>query len=355
MSAQFEQRKHDHLKHALDESNQAVAMHGFQSIQLNHDSLPELNLSDVSIESQWLDETLATPFFIAGMTAGHDQANALNATLASCAESRGWLFGVGSQRRQYEQNQYQDDSILNIRAQYPKLKLISNFGIAQLIHAHQSGNFSKIISLIESISAQAIAIHLNPLQEAIQTEGTPQYKGAAQALKDWIKECPVPVIVKETGSGMSRSTLAKIIPLDPFAIDVSGAGGTHWGRIEGKRAAANSVSARLGETFSNWGISTVESLAEAVQEVNNLGSDDFPELWASGGVRSGLDAAKLFALGATRVGFAQPALKAALQGTDALDVWMQTIEQELKVAMFCTGSANLTELNLDKLKGVSDV
>jgi len=346
MEQQFIQRKEEHLHFSLNPESQAAVSTQFDRIELLHDSLPELNLNEVSIQSDFLDEVIATPFFVSGMTAGHEHANLVNDRIAAMASARGWIMGVGSQRRELEAN-YQDQVLRKYATQFPKLKLVSNLGLAQLIELHQTKQFFRLQKLIENTGSVLIAIHLNPLQEAIQTEGTPQFRGGLEALQAWKAISPVPVVVKETGSGMSESTLLKVKKLNLFAVDVSGLGGTHWGRVEGLRAKETSPTARYGKIFGNWGVSTLESLLHAEQILNGSSC----EVWASGGIRSGLDAAKAIALGAKRVGLAQPVLKAAMQSEEALMGFAAQIEQELKIAMFCTGAGNLSELNSQKIKG----
>jgi isopentenyl-diphosphate delta-isomerase len=339
MNQQFTDRKKDHLRLSLLEENEAKGSSLLDHVRLIPDSLPQLNLDEVKI---------GNPFFIAGMTAGHEQATAINFTLAKVAAQRGWLMGVGSQRRELEQKNYADSSVVSLREKFPALKLMANFGITQLAELSHQQQLSKITEIAERMQVSFIAIHLNPLQEAIQTEGTPHFRGTLAALKNLIEISKIPVVVKETGSGMSLVTLKKLTELKLAAVDVSGLGGTHWGRIEGARAPAESISRALGETFQNWGISTVESVLNAKETLLAT-----TEIWATGGVRSGLDAAKLFALGATRVGFAKPALEAAMQGEAALDTWMQKIEQALKVALFCTNSAQLSDLDRSKVQLLS--
>lgn len=341
---QFIDRKRDHLRLSLLNEVEATESSDLHRVELIHDSLPDLNLSDISIESSLLDQPIATPFFVAGMTAGHADAASLNDCLAEVAASRGWLMGLGSQRRELNAD-FNDESVKTLCTRFPKLKLIANLGITQLLELHQKNELLKFLSLVDRSQVVLIAIHLNPVQEAIQAEGTPNFKGALAALTALTALSPIPVIVKETGSGMSEATLQKFKNLRLFAVDVSGLGGTHWGRIEGKRAAADSQTARLGETFKNWGVSTVQSVKNAKKILNPS-----TEVWASGGVRSGLDAAKLLALGAKRVGFAKPALQAALLGPESLNRWMNTVEQELKVAMFCSNTASLDQLDHSKLK-----
>ncbi len=346
MDQQFIQRKEDHLQYSLSPESQTSLHSRWEHLDLIHDSLPDLDLADVSIHSAFLDYQIETPFFVPGMTAGHENATLINDRIAGMASERGWLMGVGSQRRELD-SEYQDYALQKIASRFPKLKLISNLGLSQLIELHQQGEFAKLQALVENTGAAMIAIHLNPLQEAVQAEGTPNFRGGYEALKAWCDISPIPVIVKETGSGMSEATLQKLKNLNLFAVDVSGMGGTHWGRVEGLRAKKESASSRYGKTFGNWGISTVDSLRFAAKVFEGTQT----EVWASGGMRTGLDAAKAIALGAKRVGFAQPVLAAALTSKVALSEWALQTEQELKIAMFCTNSANLSALNLQKLKG----
>jgi isopentenyl-diphosphate delta-isomerase len=337
---QFEARKRDHIRHALDPANQALGQTKFDEIHLFHDALPDLDFEDIHLETPGFGlgkNPLATPFYIPGMTAGHADAPLLNRTLALACERRGWAMGVGSQRRELgEHAGDRVDAWKELRAQVPELVLIANIGISQAIRVGSD----QVQALADSLGAQAIAIHLNALQEALQPEGTPQFRGSFDAIRRLCSELKTPVLLKETGCGFSRSTLARLASLcqprqGVVAIDLSGKGGTHWGRMEGARAPEGSLQARGAVTFGNWGESIVDSLHAARDVFKTVSTR--PEIWASGGMRSGLDAAKAIALGATRVGLAKPALEAALQGEQALDAWMAQIEYELKVALFCTG------------------
>ena len=329
---QFEGRKREHIQHALNPAHQAQGRSGLDLIHLHHEALPELNFEEIRLDAVCLNKPSATPFYVAGMTAGHADAMDLNQRLALACQARGWAMGVGSQRRDLEAR---EDGVLQewrrLRARVPQLTLFANLGISQLI----STPVSEIRRLVDAIEAQALVVHLNVLQEALQPEGTPQFKGGLAALRKICVELGVPVVVKETGCGFSFGTLKRLSEIGLAAVDVSGLGGTHWGRIEGARAASMSLQAQAAETFAVWGESTVDSVIAAHQAL--LGTT---EIWASGGVRTGLDAAKLIALGAHRVGYAQPALQAAIEGDEALDRWMLQQEFDLKVALLCTGAAS---------------
>ncbi len=331
--SQFEKRKQDHIELALMQANQAHELNTFDNVSLIHEALPDLDFSEISIAGKRFGCAVEKPFMISSMTAGHrDSFNINRHLITACAQS-GWAMGVGSQRRELTDEtaafEWQP-----LRRDYPDVSLFSNLGIAQLI----STPIAQIQRLTDALQADALIIHCNPLQECIQPEGTPSFKGSWKALANLVKALPLPVIVKETGCGFSRPTLTRLNEIGVAAVDVSGLGGTHWGRIEGHRAIDEPVRHKAAATFSNWGIDTVQSVIDASSLKPAF------EIWGSGGVRHGLDAAKLFALGASTVGFAKPMLNAALQGTDDVLAVMTSIEYELKVAMFCTGSRVLSDL-----------
>jgi isopentenyl-diphosphate delta-isomerase len=272
-------------------------------------------------------------------------------------------MGVGSQRLELDSGRagQESDHWRTLRDEVPGLELFANIGISQAIHAPTQ----KLKALVDSLRARYLVIHLNALQEAIQPEGTTDFRGGLEAIKRICGELGTPVVVKETGCGFSAATLSRLNSVGLAAVDVSGLGGTHWGRIEGARAKEASssltksakfasIQAQVADDFKNWGESTVSSVLAACQEL-----DSRTEIWASGGVRSGLDAAKLLALGAKRVGYAQPALQAALadlSNEGALEHWMETQEYGLRVALFCTGSASPEHLRekegVWKIKGI---
>ncbi|CAM2965721.1 type 2 isopentenyl-diphosphate Delta-isomerase [Legionella worsleiensis] len=330
---EFEQRKQDHIELALMPANQSSNLNPFDRCYLIHEALPDINFNEISIQSTRFKRHVDTPFFISSMTAGHAKAPEINRRLLeACAESK-WAMGVGSQRRELTDNQAAFEWA-PLRRDFPDTELFSNLGIAQIINTP----LAAIQRLVDSLQATALIIHCNPLQECIQPEGTTEFKGCWNALSELVRCITVPVIVKETGCGFSPKTLMRLNETGICAVDVSGAGGTHWGRIEGHRAAKNSIQHRTANTFMNWGIDTLQSVKNAVQINPHF------EVWGSGGVRHGLDAAKLIAHGATSVGFAKPLLESALQTTEHVLSTMRTIEYELKTAMFCTGSQTLSDL-----------
>ncbi len=330
---EFEQRKRDHIALALMQCNQTSNLNKLDSIVLQHDALPDLDFNDIDISSMRLGKVVNKPFLVSSMTAGHKDSQSINKNLMHAASENSWAMGVGSQRRELtDKDACQEWYVL--RKKYPNMCLFANLGIAQVITA----KYDDIIRLTDSLAADGLIIHCNPLQECIQPEGTPNFKGAWKSLEKLSVNLSLPIIVKETGCGFSLATIKRLFDIGIPVVDVSGAGGTHWGRIESHRAADYSMQQRAGLTFCDWGIDTVTSLRAAKELSKKL------EIWGSGGVRHGLDAAKIIALGASTVGFAKPLLKAALESPEKVIADMQTIEYELKVAMFCTGSKVLSDL-----------
>jgi isopentenyl-diphosphate delta-isomerase len=329
----FERRKADHIRLALEERAQALGGSGLDQVKLTHEAFPEIDFSDVSLEVTLFGKPSASPLFVSSMTAGHEGSLNLNLVMARVSEKRNWAMGVGSQRRQLTDSRA-DQEWRKIRNECPRVRFFGNIGLAQAIVTP----VAQMRRLVDSLEAEAMIVHTNPLQECMQPEGTPQFRGGLKALEKIVKELGVPVIVKETGCGFSAATLARLRGMGLAAVDIAGFGGTHWGLVEGGRSGAGTLRARAAETFAKWGLSTVQSLQAACDLCPDY------QVWASGGVRSGLDAAKLVALGATMVGTAKPVIEAALEGEEALDSLMALFEFEMKTALFCTGSSSVREL-----------
>lgn len=344
-NSQFEKRKGDHIRISLDPRSQTLGQNGLDSIELIHEALPDLNLKEVEISTSFSlsksdpsDVSLSSPIFISSMTAGHEKGHEINVALAKLSSERRILMGVGSQRRELNDSNAANEWKI-VRKAAPKALLLGNIGIAQVI----TTPVDSIKKLIDTTEALGLFVHLNALQESVQPEGTTQFKGGLQALEKLVKNISVPVIAKETGSGMSVATIKRLAECGVSAIDISGKGGTHWGRVEGLRSDESSQLYQVAQTFENWGVSTKESLLNAQQAGVRC------EIWASGGIRNGLEVAKCIALGATQVGLAQPFLAAALKGDQALSQLLDRLELELKIALFCTGSANLQEFTTKKV------
>lgn len=327
----FSRRKLEHIEASLLPENEAFGMSGLERVQLIHNALPEINFEEIQINSTAIGINLDNPFLVSSMTAGHAKGTAINHAIAAACEQTGWLMGVGSQRRQLFDESAREEWI-ELRKLFPNVKIIGNIGVAQLI----TTPIDRIREILQPIKAHGIFIHANPLQEAIQVEGTPNYQGGFAAINTLASQLEIPVILKETGCGFAKHTLQTLNKTSIAAVDISGFGGTHWGRIEGCRANSNPHKI-AASTFANWGISTLDSIMHAKELDLNY------EIWGSGGIRNGLDAAKVLALGANIVGFAKPILEKAIISADALVEFMRQIEFELKIALFATGCKNLQE------------
>ena len=336
---QFEQRKKDHIDLALDIKHQAESIYRFDQYVFQHEAIPDGNFEDIDIQVTSQFAHWRSPFFVSSMTAGHEHAARINHHLMEACEHQSWAMGVGSQRRELLDNNTTSEW-KHLRQQFPNAVMMSNLGLAQLIQTP----LTQLQKLVDSLQSRFFIVHCNPLQEVIQPEGTPHFRGAWDALTRLVQNLDIPVIVKETGCGFSPSTLQRLNDMGVFAIDVSGGGGTHWGRIEGSRAQNYPMLYQAAKTFADWGLSTPEVLASAQPLKLNA------ELWGSGGIRHGLDAAKAIALGAKRIGIAKPILAAALESTEKVIEVMNIFEYELKVTLFCTGSFSLEQLRHQPLQ-----
>ena len=328
---EFTKRKKDHLQVALRESSQAHFKTGVNNIQLIHEALPELDFKDINIQMEFFGHEVSSPFFVSSMTAGHKKGRELNIYLAKVCQKKKWPMGIGSQRLQFLNPKKAEKEWKELREEAPETLFMANIGLSEVITMSPSS----IMKLTRAIRASALIIHTNPLQECFQDKSEVKFKGGFKALERLADEAQgFPLVLKETGCGFSKKTLKKLKTLDLSALDVSGLGGTHWGLVEGARSE-DKEKTRLAMNFSSWGISTLDSLLYALEVKPHY------EIWASGGVRSGLDAAKFLALGARRVGLAQPLMKAAIKGEEVLLSYMEGLEFELRVALFCTGCKDL--------------
>ena len=328
-------RKLDHLRICAEEDVECGDA-GFNDIRFVHNALPECDMEAIDLSARFLGHTLSSPLFISAMTGGHPGTKDVNARLARAAEKFGLGMGVGSQRAALEKPDLADTFSL-VRDEAPHAFLVANLGAVQL-RDHGIAWAEKAVEMIE---ADALAIHLNFLQEAIQPEGDHNAVGCFAAIAELCRDFKTPVIIKETGCGISAATARKCWGVGVKAIDIGGWGGTSWAAVEAVRAgkgrsARDKALLTLGQDFAGWGIPTVVSLAEVL-------ATGGPVI-ASGGVRSGLDVAKGLAFGADLCGMALPLLKPAMESDAALAHVIEAIHQELTVAMFLTGSARVADL-----------
>jgi len=332
----IEKRKADHIRICLEENVQARhATTGFEDIHFVHRALPEIERDKADLSTTAFNHKFSAPLIVEAITGGAAEAIKLNAAIAQAVEKLGLGMGVGSQRAAIEDPKLQRDFTV-AREKAPTAFLIANIGGPQIIREHGIKAAKKAVEMIE---ANALAIHLNPLQEAIQPEGETNYVGVLKAIAEITQALDVPVIVKETGAGIAAEEAEKLKAAGVAGVDVAGAGGTSWAAVEYHRAKAirDENRQRLGETFWDWGIPTAVSIVEAVQSVNLT-------VIASGGVRSGTDVAKAVALGADLTGAALPILYPATKGSEEVKKALQFMIEELRNTMFLLGAESVEKL-----------
>lgn len=326
-------RKADHLRICLDEDVQCRDVtNGLECYRFVHNCLPDLDRDDINLSTSFLGKKLGAPILISSMTGGTEIAKQINQRLAAIAQHYKLAMGVGSQRVAVENPQVADTFAM--RAIAPDAVLFANLGAVQLNYRY---GIDECLRVIEQLEADALILHLNPLQECVQTKGDTNFRGLLEKIAGLCEKLSVPVIVKEVGNGISAPIAQKLIAAGVAAIDVAGAGGTSWAKVESERAT-DDKQRRLGATFADWGIPTAECIV-AVRSV----SADIP-LIASGGLRNGLEIAKTIALGADLVGLAFPFLQAANESEEALHALADVLIAEITTVLFCTGNATLAEL-----------
>ena len=300
---------------------------GFEDIELIHNVLPEIDKNDIDLSTSVFGKKLDSPLFITAITGGHPAATEINKQLAIAAENNGIALGVGSQRAACEHPELEDTYTV-VRENAPDCLLVGNIGAPQLNLAEKA---------VEILDADILAIHLNPLQESIQPEGDLDARGYTDLIAQITDSVKIPVLAKETGCGISAESAKILVDAGVDFIDIEGAGGTSWAAVETYRAEDR----YLGETFWDWGIPTAISTAEVVNNVN------VPVI-SSGGIRTGLEAAKAIALGADAVGMALPFLKNC-SSQEALNTFVKRFNDSLRIAMFLVGANNIEELKQSRL------
>ena len=333
LSAQTQTRKADHLRICLDDNVQFNSTtNGLERYRFSHCCLPELDWNEITLKTTFLGKQLLAPLLISSMTGGTEQAGIINQRLASVAQHYKIAMGVGSQRVVVEKPQVA--STFAVRSRAPDILLFANLGAVQLNYDY---GLDECLRLVDLLEADALILHLNSLQECIQPKGDTNFKELLDKIYKLCIKLPVPVIAKEVGNGISAPMAEKLIAAGVTAIDVAGAGGTSWAKVESERAG-NAQQRRIGMTFADWGLPT----AECITSIRTI-APEVP-LIASGGLRDGLDVAKAIALGADIAGLAWPFLQAADQSEAAVDALVEVLIAEITTVLFCTGNATLKEL-----------
>jgi isopentenyl-diphosphate Delta-isomerase len=328
----LEQRKADHIQINLDKDVTSSLTTGLEHYRLIHHAAPELDLAAVDTATTLLGKTLRAPLLISSMTGGTERAGEINRRLARAAQAHGIAMGVGSQRAALERPELADT--FRVRDVAPDIMLLANLGAVQLNYGYDMEHCREAV---EMIGADALILHLNPLQEAVQPEGNWNFSGLLNKIEAVCRKSHVPVIAKEVGWGISEQTARQLADAGVAAIDVAGGGGTSWSEVE-KHRATSASQRRVAARFRNWGLATAESILMA-----RRGAPRLPII-ASGGLRDGIDVAKCIALGAAAAGIARPLLKAAASSAEAADEAVSEIITELRVAMFAAGAGAIDAL-----------
>lgn len=333
-----QQRKSEHIRINLEEDVGFEHLStGFERYQLVHQALPGIDLQAVDTSIQLLGKRLEAPLLISAMTGGTPEAEAVNRRLAEAAQEAGIGMGVGSQRAAIEDPSLSDT--YRVRHAGPDILLFANLGAVQLNYGY---GLQECHRAVEMIDADALVLHVNALQEALQPEGDTRFSNLLSRIEDVCRALEVPVVVKEVGWGMSEEVARQLADAGVAALDVAGAGGSSWSQVEMHRAATD-LQRRVAAGFSDWGIPTAESLRMA-----RRGAPGLPVL-ASGGIRDGIQMAKAMALGAAACGVAGPFLKAASESTSAVLDYCHVLVEQLRVAMFASGARDVAALQKAQL------
>ena len=336
MAGETERRKLDHIRICLERDVEARGVSTWlEHVWLVHSAVPAAEYGQVDLRMRFLGHEFAAPLMVAAITGGTREAERINATIAEAVEELGLGMGVGSQRAALEKPELAR-TFRVAREKAPTAFLVANIGYSEVAQGLPLEVLERLVSMIE---ADALAVHLNPLQEVVQAEGRPGGPSFLERLAELADRLSVPVIAKEVGCGISAEVAKALEAHGADAIDVAGAGGTSWAAVEHYRAleAGDALRARLGQTFWDWGIPTAASILEAKS------ATELP-LIASGGIRTGLDVAKCLALGADMAAMALPVLKAAVRGPGAVKELLRAVVEELRVATFLAGCRSMAEL-----------
>ncbi|MCT1902766.1 type 2 isopentenyl-diphosphate Delta-isomerase [Oceanobacillus sojae] len=337
MEKGINQRKTEHIRLCLEGEVEGVNKStGLEGIHFLHNALPEIDFADISLATSFLNKALQAPFLVSSMTGGSELATTINQNLALAAEQKGWALAIGSTRAFLESDQHKESFL--IRQQAPTVPLIVNIGAVQLNYGYGAEECQRIIDKTE---ADSIVLHLNSLQEAVQDGGDLNFKDLLPKIEQVCKQVNAPVGVKEVGFGIDGEAAKRLYNAGIAYIDVAGAGGTSWSQVE-KLRSKDPLKKAAAEAFNNWGNPTKDCLVSVRSQL-----PDSP-LVASGGMKTGVDAAKAITIGADIIGYARHLLQAATESAEAVVQTMEQLELELKMTMFGIGAVNLDELKNTK-------
>lgn len=326
-------RKADHIRINLEEDVRSGINTGLSTYRFIHEALPEINFSDINTSVDLFGRNLSTPILISSMTGGTPEAEAINFNLAQAAQECRIAMGVGSQRAAIEAPELSGS--FDIRKIAPDTLLFANLGAIQL---NNGLDYDDCQRAIDMISADGLILHLNPLQEALQSGGNTNFKGLAGKIEAICRKITVPVIAKEVGWGISENTARLLYECGVSAIDVAGAGGTSWSQVE-MYTAPDEFSRQLAAVFKNWGIPTATSIINVKKVAPAM------TIFASGGITNGVEMAKCIALGATLAGSAGIFLREAAISPEGVVHIINLLQQQIKITMFVTGSMDVSELS----------
>ncbi len=331
--APIEERKSDHIRINLEEDVSSGMTSGLERYRFTHEALPEIALSNVDLGLTLFKKHLRAPILISSMTGGTEEAGEINQRLAEAAQETGIAMGVGSQRAAIEAPK-QAATFKICRDVAPDTLLFANIGAVQLNYGY---GIDECRRAVDMLAADALILHLNPLQEAVQAGGDTNFAGLAKKIEKICKKLEVPVIAKEVGWGISERTAKLLADCGVDAIDVAGAGGTSWSQVEMYRAP-DEFTRELAATFVDWGNNTADSILNVKKAASEM------TIFASGGLKNGLDIAKSIALGATLGGMATPFLRSAMVSTEKTIEMIGLIKSQLEVTLFSSGISDLTQL-----------
>lgn len=337
MEADINVRKTEHIRLCLTENVEGVNKStGLEGISFIHNALPEIDFADIQLDTEFLNKQIKAPFLVSSMTGGSDLATSINQNLAMAAEEKGWVMALGSTRALLESDAYEESFL--IRKYAPTVPLIANLGAVQLNYGYGVEECQRLVDLTE---ADSLVLHLNSLQEVVQDGGDLNFADLLPKIKEICAGLSVPVGVKEVGFGIDGTVAEKLYEVGIAYIDVAGAGGTSWSQVE-KLRSQDPLRKAAAEAFNSWGLPTKDCIVSVRSRLSEV------PIVASGGMKTGLDAAKAITIGADVIGFARSLLQAATESTESVITTMEQIELELKMAMFGIGVKSLEELKNTK-------